>query len=117
MKIARIEPLHADGIWRNFDFLKITTDTGVSGIGETYPRNAAEAEMIQWSRAIHVERTRYLPGGASGAGTRVANGGASPSGVGSLVSSALAVVLALAVLLGEARKAGALMEACVAEPA
>ncbi len=34
MKIDRIEPLHADGVWRNFDFLKITTDTGIVGWSE-----------------------------------------------------------------------------------
>ena len=34
MKIERVEPLHADGVWRNFDFLKITTDTGIVGWSE-----------------------------------------------------------------------------------
>jgi L-alanine-DL-glutamate epimerase-like enolase superfamily enzyme len=34
MKIERIDTLHADGVWRNFDFLKITTDTGVVGWSE-----------------------------------------------------------------------------------
>ena len=34
MKIDRIESLHADGVWRNFDFLKITTDTGIVGWSE-----------------------------------------------------------------------------------
>ena len=34
MKIDRIEPLHADGAWRNLDFLKITTDTGIVGWSE-----------------------------------------------------------------------------------
>ncbi len=34
MKIDRIEPLHADAAWRNFDFLKITTDTGIVGWSE-----------------------------------------------------------------------------------
>jgi len=34
MKIDRVESLHADGVWRNFDFLKITTDTGVVGWSE-----------------------------------------------------------------------------------
>ena len=34
MRIERIEPLHADGVWRNFDFLKITTDTGIVGWSE-----------------------------------------------------------------------------------
>lgn len=32
--------------WPHWTWLKITTDRGVTGIGETYPRNAAEAEMI-----------------------------------------------------------------------
>jgi galactonate dehydratase len=34
MKIDRIESLHADGAWRNFDFLKITTDNGIVGWSE-----------------------------------------------------------------------------------
>ena len=34
MKIERIEALHADNVWRNLDFLKITTDTGVVGWSE-----------------------------------------------------------------------------------
>jgi galactonate dehydratase len=34
MKIERIEPMSADGAWRNFDFLKITTDDGVVGWSE-----------------------------------------------------------------------------------
>ncbi len=34
MKIDRIEALHADGAWRNLDFLKITTDTGIVGWSE-----------------------------------------------------------------------------------
>lgn len=32
--------------WPHWTWVKIDTDAGVSGIGETYPRNAAEAEMI-----------------------------------------------------------------------
>ena len=34
MKIAQIETLHADGGWRNFDFVKLTTDTGLVGWSE-----------------------------------------------------------------------------------
>ena len=34
MKITRIESLHADAGWRNFDFLKITTDEGLVGWSE-----------------------------------------------------------------------------------
>ena len=34
MKIERIEPMSADGAWRNFDFLKITTDDGLVGWSE-----------------------------------------------------------------------------------
>ncbi|HKZ04132.1 MAG TPA: mandelate racemase/muconate lactonizing enzyme family protein [Methylomirabilota bacterium] len=34
MKIAAIETLHADGGWRNFDFVKLTTDSGVVGWSE-----------------------------------------------------------------------------------
>ena len=34
MKIAAMESLHADGAWRTFDFLKITTDDGLVGWSE-----------------------------------------------------------------------------------
>ena len=34
MKIERIDSLHADGAWRNLDFLKITTDKGLTGWSE-----------------------------------------------------------------------------------
>jgi L-alanine-DL-glutamate epimerase-like enolase superfamily enzyme len=34
MKIERIEALRADGIWRAFDFLKITADNGIVGWSE-----------------------------------------------------------------------------------
>jgi galactonate dehydratase len=34
MKIESIEALHADAAWRNFDFLKITTDNGIVGWSE-----------------------------------------------------------------------------------
>lgn len=51
MKIARLETVYwksrdAAPFWPHWTWLKITTDSGASGIGETYPRNAAEAEMI-----------------------------------------------------------------------
>jgi L-alanine-DL-glutamate epimerase-like enolase superfamily enzyme len=34
MKIERLETLHADGVWRNFDFVKITADNGLVGWSE-----------------------------------------------------------------------------------
>src|SRR4051812_7243884 len=34
MKIAKIEDLHADGGWRTFSFLKLTTDEGLVGWSE-----------------------------------------------------------------------------------
>ncbi len=34
MKITAIESLHADAGWRNFDFLKISTDEGITGWSE-----------------------------------------------------------------------------------
>lgn len=34
MKITAIESLHADAGWRNFDFLKISTDDGITGWSE-----------------------------------------------------------------------------------
>jgi len=51
MRITRLETVYwksrdAAPFWPHWTWVKITTDSGVSGIGETYPRNAAEAEMI-----------------------------------------------------------------------
>lgn len=34
MKIERIETVHADAAWRNFDFLKVTADNGIVGWSE-----------------------------------------------------------------------------------
>jgi len=34
VKIASVESLHADGGWRNLDFLKISTDDGLVGWSE-----------------------------------------------------------------------------------
>jgi len=34
MKITKVESLHADAGWRNFDFLKISTDEGITGWSE-----------------------------------------------------------------------------------
>lgn len=34
MKITQLEDFHADGGWRNFSFLKVTTDTGIVGWSE-----------------------------------------------------------------------------------
>ena len=34
MKIAKIEDLHCDAGWRDFSFLKITTDDGIVGWSE-----------------------------------------------------------------------------------
>jgi L-alanine-DL-glutamate epimerase-like enolase superfamily enzyme len=34
MKITKVESLHADAGWRNFDYLKISTDEGVTGWSE-----------------------------------------------------------------------------------
>jgi galactonate dehydratase len=51
MKIARVETIYwkspEDAPFRpNWTWLKIDTDAGISGIGETYPRNAVEAAMV-----------------------------------------------------------------------
>ena len=53
-KITRIETVywksHDDApFWPHWTWVKIDTDSGVSGIGETYPRNPAEAAAIHGS--------------------------------------------------------------------
>ncbi len=51
MKITRIETVYWKSrddapFWPHWTWLKIDTDAGISGIGETYPRNAVEAAMV-----------------------------------------------------------------------
>ncbi len=51
MKITRIETVYWNTrddapFWPHWTWVKIDTDAGVSGIGETYPRNAVEAEVV-----------------------------------------------------------------------
>lgn len=51
MKITGIETVYwpdrnAAPFWPHWTWLKVHTDAGVTGLGETYPRNAAEAEML-----------------------------------------------------------------------
>ena len=51
LKITKLETVYWKSrddapFWPHWTWLKIHTDAGVAGIGETYPRNAGEAEMI-----------------------------------------------------------------------
>ncbi len=51
LKITRVETVYWKSrddapFWAHWTWLKIDTDGGVSGIGETYPRNAVEAAMV-----------------------------------------------------------------------
>ncbi len=51
LKITRVETVYWKTrddapFWPHWTWLKIDTDGGVSGIGETYPRNAVEAAMV-----------------------------------------------------------------------
>ena len=51
MKITRIETVYWKSrddapFWPHWTWVKIETDAGISGIGETYPRNPVEAAMV-----------------------------------------------------------------------
>lgn len=51
MKVTRIETVHWKSrddapFWPHWTWVKIDTDAGVSGIGETYPRNGVEAAAV-----------------------------------------------------------------------
>ena len=51
MKVTRVETVYWKTrddapFWPHWTWVKIDTDAGVSGIGETYPRNAVEAAMV-----------------------------------------------------------------------
>src|SRR5512133_3199792 len=50
-KIIRVDTIHwktrdAAPWWPHWTWLRLETDSGQIGIGETYPRNAAEAALI-----------------------------------------------------------------------
>jgi len=82
MKIATIEDLHADGGWRTYSFLKITTDDGVVGWSE-YSENygsagltavihaigaqliGADPRPIEKITALLYAQTRQAPGGVN----------------------------------------------------
>ncbi len=40
MKITKVETLHCDGGWRQWSFVKIQTDEGITGYGECFDREA-----------------------------------------------------------------------------
>ena len=80
MKIATLEDLHADGGWRTFSFLKVTTDCGLTGWSEysecgwnrgltAVIRNLGQVTIGQDPRAFAkisaslVAQTRMAPGG------------------------------------------------------
>ncbi|MGO9240274.1 MAG: mandelate racemase/muconate lactonizing enzyme family protein [Bryobacteraceae bacterium] len=51
MRITALETVYWNSrddapFWPHWTWLKLHTDAGVTGLGETYPRNAAEAEML-----------------------------------------------------------------------
>lgn len=59
MKVTKIETVYWKAredapFWPHWTWLKIHTDAGVSGIGETYPRNSAEADILHnhFARAL-----------------------------------------------------------------
>ena len=54
MKITRIDDLHADGGWRNFSFLKISTDAGVVGWSE-YNENYGAKGLSAVIRAMSAQ--------------------------------------------------------------
>ena len=57
MKMTRVETVYWKTrndapFWPHWTWVKIDTDAGVSGIGETYPRNAVEAAMVHRRRSV-----------------------------------------------------------------
>ncbi|MGH9665562.1 MAG: mandelate racemase/muconate lactonizing enzyme family protein, partial [Bryobacteraceae bacterium] len=51
MKVRRVETVYWKTrndapFWPHWTWVRLETDTGISAIGETYPRNPVEAEMI-----------------------------------------------------------------------
>src|ERR1700729_870940 len=53
MKITSVETVYWKSrddapFWPHWTWVKIDTDSGISGIGETYPRNPAEAAVIHF---------------------------------------------------------------------
>ena len=60
MKITRVETVYWKSrddapFWPHWTWVKIDTDAGISGIGETYPRNPVEAAMVHaWPTSLSV---------------------------------------------------------------
>lgn len=51
MKVVKVETFHWKSLddapwWPHWTWLRVHTDNGLIGLGETYPRNSVEAEMI-----------------------------------------------------------------------
>jgi galactonate dehydratase len=82
MKIARLEDLHCDAGWRNWSFLKITTDDGVVGwseYSENYGSRGLTSVILELGASVIGEdpgaverisatlyaRTRQAPGGVN----------------------------------------------------
>ena len=72
MRIAKIEDLHCNAGWRDFSFLKITSDTGVVGLSEFMESYGSEglssvirklgARIIDWDPRAVEKITAYLHG-------------------------------------------------------
>jgi L-alanine-DL-glutamate epimerase-like enolase superfamily enzyme len=52
MKITKVETIHwpkgrdSAPFWPHWMWLRVTTDNGISGVGETYPRGGPESELV-----------------------------------------------------------------------
>ena len=64
MKITRIEDLHCDAGWRNFSFLKISTDAGIVGYSE-YNESYGSAGLTATITALGETLIGEAPGNTS----------------------------------------------------
>ena len=59
MRITRVDTVHWESrddapFWPHWTWLRLHTDTGLVGLGETYPRNGAEAALVHTDAAQRV---------------------------------------------------------------
>jgi galactonate dehydratase len=80
MKIERIDILHADGGWRNFDFVKVTADNGVVGwseYNESFGGRGVSAQIEEFAQLLIGKDARSFESHTAWlyARTRTAQGG------------------------------------------
>ena len=89
MKITRIEDLHCDAGWRNFSFLKVSTDEGLTGwseYNESYGSQGLSGVIAKLGETLIGSDPRPIERITSAlyARTRMASGGINQQAIGAI---------------------------------